>query len=146
MVQLSSVYRCLAAAVVTVTFVASPLHAQRSQTGDLSGTVTADAGKAVADATLQIARNDGSGTLSATTDATGAFRIRGLSPGLYQLSARKIGFHEANLYSLRIVAGQITEVRVSLTASPTQLSTVEVRVSSTSIDASTSELNRTVRV
>jgi hypothetical protein len=95
---------------------------------------------------LQIARNDGSGAQTTVTDAAGAFRFRGLTPGLYHITARRIGFREAQLRSLRIVAGQTTEVQVSLTTSPTQLSTVEIRVSPTSIDASTSELARKVSV
>jgi hypothetical protein len=145
MAQRLSLRRSVVAAVVSFVCFTAALQAQRPTTGDLSGTVTVDA-KGVADATLQIARNDGSGAQTAVTDATGTFRIRGLAPGLYHLTARRIGFREAQLRSLRIVAGQTAEVHVTLTASPTQLSTVEVRVSPTSIDASTSELARRVSV
>lgn len=146
MAQRLSVRKVVVAAVVSILLCTPALHAQRSSTGDLSGTVTGDETKGVANATLQIARNDGSGVQTMVTDAAGAFRFRGLAPGLYHITARRIGFREAQLRSLRIVAGQTTEVRVSLTASPTQLSTVEVRVSPTSIDASTSELARRVTV
>src|SRR5215212_3826057 len=146
MAQRLSVRRSVVSGIVSIILIANPLRAQRATTGDLSGTVTADAGKAVADATLQITRNDGTGAQTAVSDAAGAFRMRGLAPGLYHITARRIGFREAQLRSLRIVSGQTTEVHVSLTTSPTQLSTVEVRVSPTSIDASTSELARRVGV
>ena len=122
------------------------LGAQRPTTGSLSGTVVGEDGKAISSATLQLQRNDGANAQASTSDEAGSFTIRGLAPGLYRITARRIGFREAQLPSLRIVAGQTTQIRVSLTASPTQLSTVEVRVSPTSIDASTSELARTLRV
>jgi hypothetical protein len=141
-----SLRRSVVAAFVSIVLFTPVLYAQRSSTGDLSGTVTADGGKGVADATVQIARNDGTAAQSVVTDAAGAFRIRGLAPGLYHITARRIGFREAQLRSLRIVAGQTAEIRVALTTSPTQLSSVEVRVSPTSIDASTSELARRIGV
>ncbi|HZJ00161.1 MAG TPA: carboxypeptidase regulatory-like domain-containing protein [Gemmatimonadaceae bacterium] len=146
MVHRLSLRTSVAAAVASVILFAPALRAQRSPTGELSGTVTADAGKGVGEATLQIARNDGSGAQTAVTDANGAFRIRALAPGLYHVTARRIGFHEAQRRSIRIIAGQTTEIHVTLTSSPTQLSTVEVRVSPTSIDASTSELARRIGV
>ncbi|HEX6575682.1 MAG TPA: carboxypeptidase regulatory-like domain-containing protein [Gemmatimonadaceae bacterium] len=128
--------------VVALLFVSAPLQAQRVTTGDLAGVVVSETGKPVPETTLQISKNDGSAPQSATTDASGMFRLRGLEPGFYRINARRIGFREAQLQSLRIVAGQTTEVRVLLAASPTQLSTVEVRVTATSIDATTTEIAR----
>jgi hypothetical protein len=128
----------IAAAAIAVTV--APLEAQRITTGDLAGTVVTQDGKSAGQTTVQISRNDGSEPQSATTDAEGNFRIRGLEAGLYKVNARRIGFREANLQSLRIISGQTTEVRIVLTASPTQLSTVEVRVTATSIDPTTNEI------
>ena len=119
---------------------------QRATTGDLAGTAISEDGKPVAGATVQVVRSDGSSPQTATTDANGLFRVRGLAPGLYKVAARRIGLREARLPSLRIIAGQTTEVRVTLTASPTQLSTVEVRVTPTTIDATTTELTRKLTV
>ncbi|HMA21858.1 MAG TPA: carboxypeptidase regulatory-like domain-containing protein, partial [Gemmatimonadaceae bacterium] len=133
-------------AFAALILVSPDLEAQRATTGSVSGSVVGEDGKPVSNATLQLSRNDGASTQAATSDDAGSFVIRGLAPGLYRITARRIGFREAQLPSLRIVAGQTTQIRVSLTASPTQLSTVEVRVSPTAIDASTSELARTLRV
>ena len=134
-----------AALIVSVLSLPASVHAQQRQSfGDLAGIVSSEDGKPVTGATIQVVAGDG-GRQAASSDAQGAFRIRGLAPGLYRLSARRIGFHVAQLPSLRIVAGRTTEIRVSLTASPTQLSTVEVRVSPTSIDASSAELARRIQ-
>jgi hypothetical protein len=134
----------IAAAAIAVTV--APLEAQRITTGDLAGTVVTQDGKSAGQTTVQISRNDGTQPQSATTDAEGNFRIRGLEAGLYKVNARRIGFREANLQSLRIISGQTTEVRIVLTASPTQLSTVEVRVTATSIDPTTTEIARRLEV
>lgn len=131
---------------LAASIVASPIQAQqKSSTGDLAGVVTSEDGKPVAEATIQVVASDGAEQTTAS-DAQGSFRVRGVTPGLYRLVARHIGFRVAQFPSLRIVVGQTTEVRVSLTASPTQLSTVEVRVTSTSIDATTTELTRKIQV
>lgn len=132
--------------IVSAVTSSSALSQGRATTGDLAGVAVAEDGKAVAGATIQISRSDGSAPQSATTDAAGAFRVRGLTPGLYRIAARHIGLREAQLPSLRIVAGQTTDVRVVLRSSPTQLSTVEVKVTPTSIDASTTELTRRLDV
>ncbi|MEO8576469.1 MAG: TonB-dependent receptor [Gemmatimonadales bacterium] len=119
---------------------------QRSTTGGIAGVVATDDGKPVPEATVRLSRNDGTTPRDIVTAADGTFRFPGLAPGLYRLTARRIGFREAQLLSLRIVAGQTSEIKVQLTASPTQLSTVEVRVSPTAIDATTSELARRIDV
>ena len=127
---------------------AMPLSAaaQRATSGSIAGIVVGENGSAVGDATLIISRSDGTQQQTATSDANGAFRIASLEPGLYRVRARRIGFREATLPFLRVVQGQTADVRVVLTTSPTQLSTVEVRVSPTSIDASTTELTQKIDV
>src|SRR4051812_41158513 len=93
----------------------------RSSTGEVAGIAVAEDGKPVAGATINLSRNDGTSPQLATTDSAGAFRVRGLAPGLYRISARRIGLREAQLPSMQVVAGQTTEVRVLLRSSPTQL-------------------------
>jgi len=119
---------------------------QRATTGAVLGIVATEDGKPVPEATVRLARNDGTAPRDVVSGADGTFRFTTLPPGLYRLTARRIGFREAQLFSLRVVAGQTTDIRVQLTGSPTQLSTVEVRVSPTSIDATTSELARRIDV
>ena len=124
----------------------STAAAQRSQTGSIAGVVVNEDGTAVGDATLVISRSDGTQPQNAVSAANGSFRVGSLEPGLYRVTARRLGFREARLPFLRVVAGQTADVRVTLTSSPTQLSTVEVRVSPTSIDASTTELAQRIEI
>jgi hypothetical protein len=135
-----------AAAIAHLIF--SPLlpAQQRSTTGTIAGVVVSEAGTPVAEATILIARIDGSFPREAMSAATGAFAIGALPPGLYRVTARRIGYREARLPSLRIIAGQLTDIRVMLAISPTQLSMVTVRVTATSIDASTTALSRRIEV
>lgn len=119
---------------------------QRVATGALSGVVVSEHGAPVAEATARIARPDGSEPKEVTSNAEGVFSIGSLSSGIYRVTVRRIGYRVAQLPSLRIIAGQTADVRVMLTASPTQLSTVTVRVTPTSIDATTTELSRRIEV
>jgi len=139
--DLSKLCRAAAVTVFASQFLfPSSTFAQRSATGALSGVVVNEAGAPVASATIRVARADGSDPHETTADTTGKFAIASLPSGLYQVSARRIGYRVAALPSLRIVARQTSSVRVMLTASPTQLSTVTVRTSATTIDATTTEL------
>jgi hypothetical protein len=146
MVTASFVKRCLLLAGCLSAISAKAGSQVRTATGSLSGVAVAEDGKTVSGATVEIVRSDGTGTQTATSDSQGVFSIRNLAPGLYRITARRIGLREARLPSLRIVAGQTTEVRVLLRSSPTELSTVEVKVTPTSIDATTSELARRLTV
>ncbi|HVF38370.1 MAG TPA: carboxypeptidase regulatory-like domain-containing protein [Gemmatimonadaceae bacterium] len=125
----------------------SPLYAQqRATTGGISGVVTDEAGRPLPGATVRVARSDATTSSEAVSDEAGAFTVGALPPGLYRITARRIGFREGRLPFLRIIAGQTSAIRVTLSASATQLSTVTVTVSPTSIDASTTELARRITV
>jgi len=138
----------VAAVAFTISHLLFPtlVSAQRSADVSIAGVVLTEAGAPVNAATVAITRADGSSPRETTTDSTGGFTFASLPSGLYRLSAKRIGYREAQLLSLRIVAGQTSTVRVMLTASPTQLSTVTVRTTATSIDASTTELSRRLQV
>ena len=146
MKQVLLVRRSVFAALLLVSLSFSRVQAQQSASGDLAGLVVGDGDKPVAGATVHIVRLDGSNASDVVSDAAGKFAVRGVAPGLYRLTARRLGFREAQLTSFRVVAGQTANVRVALTASATQLSTVEVRVGPTEIDARSTEIAQTIRV
>src|SRR2546423_11164691 len=115
--DLSKLCRVAAVAVFTSQFLLpSSSFAQRSATGALSGVVVNEAGTPVAAATIRVARADGSDPHETTADTTGKFTIASLPSGLYQVSARRIGYRVAVLPSFRIVDGQPSSIRVILTA------------------------------
>jgi len=146
MKQALFVCRSVSVAALLLALVSVRGAAQQSASGNLDGTVLSTGDKPVAGATIHIVRLDGANPADITSDANGRFTIRSVPPGLYRLTARRLGFREAQLLSFRIVAGQTATVRVSLTASATQLSTVEIRESATGIDSRSTELAQRIRV
>jgi len=113
------------AAASVLLFASSATAQQRPSEGSLAGSVVNDAGGVIAEAAIHVVRLDGGSALDGTSDASGHFTLRGLSPGFYRLTARRLGFHEAQLSPLRVIAGQTAQLQITLTASATQLSTVE---------------------
>lgn len=136
-----------ATAVIALFPLAPSLAAQHAAvTGSLAGTVADEAGRPVADATVYVSRGEGAVPREVTSDAKGSFTLRDLPPGLYKVTARRIGYREAVRPSLRIIAAQTAEVRITLATSPTQLSTVTVTVSATSIDPMISDIARRIEI
>ncbi|MEO8576608.1 MAG: carboxypeptidase regulatory-like domain-containing protein [Gemmatimonadales bacterium] len=135
------------AAVAAFTFSVYPLAAQQAPvSGSLSGTVTDESGKPIADATISVSHADGTSLREVTSTSSGVFSLRELPSGLYKLRARRIGYREAVRQSLRITAGQTADVRITLATSATQLSTVIVTVSPTAIDPTTADIARRIEI
>jgi hypothetical protein len=127
--------------------IGAPLDAQtRTNTGSLSGVVSNESGAPLAGANIRVRPAGGGVAREDTSDVRGAFQFANLPSGIYTLTARKLGFREATLGSLRIITGQTASVRIALTASATQLSTVTVRTSSVTIDATTPELTQKISI
>lgn len=141
----SLVRRSASAAVLLITLASTKTLAQQSSTGSVEGTVLTD-GKPVTGASVHVVRLDGDNPSDVITDAAGHFIIRAVPPGLYRLTAKRLGFRVAQLTSFRVIAGQTANVRVVLTASATQLSTVEIRGTATDIDSRSTELAEHIRV
>jgi hypothetical protein len=94
----------------------------------------------IADATVRVARTDGLLTRDAVTTGNGSFLFDSLTPGLYTVTARRLGYRNAELSGIRLAAGQTVRVQVRLTGAPRRLSTVQVLASPVTIDAMTTEL------
>jgi hypothetical protein len=138
--------RCWSTLAVLSLAIPHRLIGQAVPSGAVEGNVVSEAGSPVFGATIRILHLDGSEAREASSDSSGAFRVAALPSGLYRITARRIGYREAQLTSLRVAAGQSARVRVVLTASPTLLSSVTVIVSPTAIDATTPELARRIEV
>jgi hypothetical protein len=126
--------------IALVALATQPLRAQ----GAIAGHVVGPDSRPIEAASLRAERLDRSIAGEATSDATGAFRMSALAAGTYTVTARRVGYREARLVSVRVAEGQTVTLDVTLTQAPRQLSTIHVVTSPTSIDASTPEL--TVRL
>ncbi len=145
MKQALFVRRSASSAFLLLAFLSKEGASQQSVSGSIDGFVLSD-GKPVAGASVHITRLDGTSPFDATSDPAGHFAIGSVPPGLYRLTSKRLGFREAQLPSFRIIPGQTASVRVALTASATQLSTVEIRESPTDIDSRSTELAQKIRV
>jgi len=91
----------------------------------VSGLVTDTAGVPVLSAVVSVAGTD----LVTATDYRGAFQLRGLAPGSYEVRARRLGF-TPSARTVQITAGQSPErVNFALSALPTTVKAVIVEAS-----------------
>src|SRR5262245_2803066 len=67
-------------------------------------TVTDPQGNTIADAKITANSNETGFTKEATTDASGAYSINGLAPGLYTISVEKTGFKKNVLNDFQVIA------------------------------------------
>lgn len=106
--------------ILLLLLLAAPAYAQFP--GELAGrVVSAETGEAVDAATLELP------TLGRTTvsDATGAFRLRGLEPGLHPVIVRRIGYGEQR-ETVQIQNGRTTRLSVRLSLLAVELQGIEV--------------------
>ncbi|HMC55813.1 MAG TPA: carboxypeptidase regulatory-like domain-containing protein [Gemmatimonadaceae bacterium] len=107
--------------------------------GSTVGTVREN-GKAVESASVHVERTDHRLARDVVTDSAGRFRVAALSPGVYTVGVRRVGYRSAEISPVRIAGGQPVSLDVELTQAPRQLSTIRVVTSPTAIDVSRPEL------
>ena len=92
----------------------SALGQAQASTADLSGTVTDPNGAVVAGATVT-ARNTSTGiTRSVTTGNDGVYKLIGLPPGDYEVTAEAANFKKVIVSPVRLTVGQAAELGVKL--------------------------------
>jgi hypothetical protein len=96
---------CVLACFLFATVVA---HAQGVGTsGEIAGTITDSSGGLVVRATINVVDTGTGLKRTATTNATGQFRVAGLSPATYDISAEMAGFATEIRRGVTIAVGQI---------------------------------------
>lgn len=102
----------LSAAIMV--FAVSGFAQSQAAAADLSGTVTDPAGAFVAGATVT-ARGVGIGiTRTATTDSDGTFRIIGVPPGDYEVTAEAPNFKKSVISGVKLTVGQSADLTIKL--------------------------------
>ena len=97
-----------------VTFSAAGMGQAQANAADLTGTVTDPSGAVVAGATV-IARGMGTGiSRTVTADAEGHYRIIGLPPGEYEVSAEAASFKKSVISGVRLTVGQSADLTIKL--------------------------------
>jgi len=100
----SALKRFLALGALTVLALVSAVapSAAQSSTGKIQGTVTNQAGEAVAKAQVIVAGT----AFGAVTDDKGYYFINNVPPGTYTLRAQFIGYAPTDLTGVRVLGGQ----------------------------------------
>ncbi|MGB8797312.1 MAG: TonB-dependent receptor [Candidatus Aquilonibacter sp.] len=143
----SFIAAALVAAVVQPVYAATTAspelvsQAMSATTGAISGTVKDGGGAPVAGATITL---QGVKTLQTTSDATGAFQISAVPPGLYIINVAKPGFETATESDFTVFSGEVEKIAITLPiATFTSLRTIaSVRATAQSqFNTSTASLN-----
>ncbi len=98
----------IAAALLACLFLAASLcHAQGVGTsGQITGTVTDAAGSVVPKATVEVVDIETGGKRTATTNDSGQYRVTGLAPATYDISAQMPGFATEIRKAIPVSVGQ----------------------------------------
>jgi iron complex outermembrane receptor protein len=111
-------------------FLAAAAHPSQAQTGTIAGRVReATTGVAVEGARVEVRRDTVRIGVPAITDSSGAFAVRGLEQGRYQLSVRRLGYEPASVHDVEVAASSETSIAVALRPSQTQLNPTVVTAS-----------------
>src|SRR5437879_1474752 len=101
----------LQSCIVLLSFLLLVLSAAAQvQNGQFSGTVADPTGAAIANAKVTATNTATNYSQTTTSNSSGAFTIKELSPGLYNLTVVAAGFREFSNKGVTINAGNITHV------------------------------------
>ena len=123
-----------AAAAITLLFFASqPVLNAQTNTGSISGVVTDSTGAAIEAAQITAVNTETAASSKATTNDTGAYRLESLQPGVYRITAEKVGFKNSVNDSARLVFSGRLVLDVSMSVG-NAAETVEVQASAVEIN------------
>src|SRR5260370_400375 len=117
--------------LLSIFLIGGNLHAQ-TPAGGLHGVVTDPSGGVIAKAAVRLTTASGA-SLDTTTNRDGSFEFKGLLPGTYTVKAVAKGFAIFTQEDVRIIAGQIQQLNISLLIQVEEQK-VEVTDSTTQLD------------
>jgi len=100
--------------VLLLLFSVWPAAAQ--ETGTLTGRIATDDGMALFGATVAVAGDAIEELRGTTSDGEGAFRIDGLPPGVYEVTASFLGYESVTTAGVMIRGGETTTLDIGLAA------------------------------
>ena len=102
-----------ALAVFASLAVVAPAFAQSAATG-IRGNIADPTGAVIPNATVTVTTPSGKAVATATSSATGAYRISKLAPGIYNVDITEQGFAPFHGEAVHVTAGHITSVDATL--------------------------------
>src|SRR5579872_3407938 len=132
----------LLVAFASVMLTSSPLFAQSTTTGEISGTVTDPSGAVLPNIELTLKSVDKGFTQTTHSNSAGSYRFVLLNPGNYSISASASGFKTVTIsQSVSVGATAITNVKLEVGATGT---TVEVTGEAPLLQTDSSEISTTM--
>ena len=128
--------------VATLVLVSLPALAQ-NVSGTISGIVHDPTGAVVPKASITATNAGTSATFQTTTDETGAYALRTLPVGIYDLSAEVSGFKKYQTKGIRLQVNEVARVDINL-AVGTAAETVTVSSQAVAVDTTTATLKAVV--
>ncbi|MGH7663345.1 MAG: TonB-dependent receptor [Gemmatimonadaceae bacterium] len=137
------------AAAVGLSFVllagsSSTVDAQGTTTGAIRGRVTDDAGAPVDAAALSAVNSETGFTRVAQSGADGQYMLRLLPPGMYTVTARRIGFQARAVAEVRVIVGSTTPVDMTISPTAVTLADVEIIAQAAEVDVTNAGVKKTV--
>ena len=100
--------------ILLLLFSVWPAAAQ--ETGSLAGRIATDDGTALFGANIVVGGDAIEGLRGTTSDGEGAFRIDGLPPGVYEVTASFLGYESVTTANVGIRSGEATRLDIGLAA------------------------------
>ena len=126
---------------------ASSLSAQAT-TATLQGAVTASDGAVVSGAEVEARSRENGSARSALADVRGAYRLLGLVPGIYDVTARAVGFRALRRTSVELILGDEATLNFVLEPGAVELEPIVVQAGrvlpAQRLDVSTPVLEREI--
>src|SRR5437773_3725153 len=122
--------------------------AAQTTTATLQGTVTASDGAVLAGAEVEARSRETGSARAALTDVRGAYRLLGLAPGIYDVTARAVGYRALRRTGVELILGDEATLNFALEPGAVELEPVVVRAGPTlqgeRIDVSTPVLEKEI--
>jgi outer membrane receptor protein involved in Fe transport len=132
--------------VLTLLLMTTPLVAQSTTAGGLSGTVTDSSGAALPGVTVELSGPAMQGTRTVVSDASGNYRFVNVPPGEnYKVTANLSGFAPATKNIARVYLGQEGHVDITLRAAVAEAITVTAEAPLVDTTKTTTGVNVTAR-
>ena len=133
-------YLCVAVTVIAFAL-AAPGGCQTASTGAVTGITSDSSGALLPDVDITLTKENSGETRSATSDDEGRFGVLLLSPGAYDLKAKKSNFEPLTLSDLHVSVTETLRVDVRLFVAR-RVEHVEVSATSSLVQADSSVLGR----
>lgn len=125
--------------LILATLLPVSLPAQ-TPTADITGVVRDSARDALADVEIQ-AVNPASGfSYRAFSSSTGRYWLRGLPPGRYDITARRIGLHTTTVRDVQLPVGRTVPIDFTLGPSPVEVEPITAEAAAPLIETTQSEV------